>query len=344
MSVPQAKTSSMRLVVTLAITCLVSGAVLAAVYGWMNPMIEARRLERVMSVGLQGIFPDANSFTELSLDELPAGVEEPVYEVYDASGNTLGIYFTGNSNGYGGPIRMAIGVDPDSASLVAVRVLEQSETPGLGDKVTQDDFLAQLVDKPLSDPFRIGDDVQGVTAATVSSRAVFDGASGMARNLLAALGVEVQVAAPPAPAADEQTAGGTAEPPFAQAIRKRLGDDVALEPADLWEIRTEDALVAVAAVVSKQGYAAPIEVLAIVDPANRTLLGLEVLQVNDTPGLGARVQEAGWLAQFEGKSIDDAFKVGQDIDGITMATISAQATADAAKQAAQTVLQLYSAD
>lgn len=42
--------------------------------------------------------------------------------------------------------------------------------------------------------------------------------------------------------------------------------------------------------------------------------------------------------------MDDAFKVGQDVDGITMATISAQATADAVKQAAETVLQLYAAD
>lgn len=344
MSVPQAKTSSMRLVVTLVITCLVSGGVLAAVYGWMNPMIEARRLERVMSVGLQGIFPDADSFKELSLDELPAGVEEPVYEVYGPSGKTLGIYFTGSSNGYGGPIRMAVGVDPETASLVAVRVLEQSETPGLGDKILQDDFLSQLADKPLSDPFRIGDDVQGITAATVSSRAVFNGASGMARDLLAVLGVEVQVATAPEPAPAVESEAGAAEPEFAGAIRDLLGDDVALEPADLWEIRSGDDLVAVAAVASKQGYAAPIEVLAIVDPANRTLLGLEVLKVTDTPGLGTRVQEAGWLAQFEGKSIDDDFKVGQDVDGITMATISAQATADAAKQAAQTVLQLYAAD
>lgn len=344
MSVPQAKTSSMRLIVTLAITCLVSGAVLAAVYGWMNPMIEARRLERVMSVGLQGIFPDANSFKELTLDELPAGVEEPVYEVFDAAGQTLGIYFTGSSNGYGGPIRMAVGVHPETASLVAVRVLEQSETPGLGDKITQDDFLKQLAGKPLSDPFRIGDDVQGITAATVSSRAVFNGASGMARELLGVLGVEVEVAAVEETEQAEQGAGGVAEPEFAAAVRKKLGEDVAFEPADLWEIHGEDGLVAVAAVGSKQGYAAPIKVLAIVDPASRTLVGVEVLEVKDTPGLGTRVQEAGWLAQFEGKPVDDAFKVGQDVDGITMATISAQATADAVKQAAETVLQLYAAD
>src|SRR5690606_17994249 len=260
MSVPQAKTSSMRLIVTLAITCLVSGAVLAAVYGWMNPMIEARRLERVMSVGLQGIFPDANSFKELTLDELPAGVEEPVYEVYDAAGKTLGIYFTGSSNGYGGPIRMAVGVHPETASLVAVRALEQSETPGLGDKSTQDDFLKQLAGKPLSDAFRSGDDVQGITAATVSSRAVFNGASGMARELLGVLGVEVEVAAVEETEQAEQGAGGVAEPEFAAAVRKKLGEDVAFEPADLWEIHGEDGLVAVAAVGSKQGYAAPIKV------------------------------------------------------------------------------------
>lgn len=340
MSVPQAKTQSMRLVVTLLITCLVSGAVLAAVYGWMNPMIEARRLEQVMSVGLQGIFPDVHSFKELELEELPDGVEEPLYEVYDAAGNKLGIYFTGSSNGYGGPVRMAVGVNTETGTLVAVKVLEQSETPGLGDKITEESFLKQLNDKPLSDAFRIGSDVQGITAATVSSRAVFNGVSTMAREVLDLMGVEVKVEAAPEPA-EEVAAGAPAEPAFAGAIRTLLGDDVTLEPAGVWEVHGDEGLVGVAAVASKQGYSAPIEVLAIVDPATKSLLGLQILDVKDTPGLGTRIQEPGWLAQFAGKSIDDEFKVGKDVDGITMATISAQAAADAAKQAAQTVMQLY---
>lgn len=345
MSVPQAKTQSMRLVMTLLITCLVSGAVLAAVYGWMNPMIEARKLERVKSVGLQGIFPDVDTFKEVEMAELPAGVEAPVYEVFDAAGKKLGIWFTGNSNGYGGAIRMAIGVNPDNAAVIGVRVLEQSETPGLGDKITEQSFLDQLTDKALSDAFAIGSDVQGITAATVSSRAVFNGVANMARGVLDVMGVEVKVEAAPAaaPADDPPVAAAAGEPEFADKIRSLMDDDeVAFESADLWEVRSGDALVGVAMVASKQGYAAPIKVLAIVDPATQTLVGAEVLEVNDTPGLGTQVQNPSFLDQFKGKSTADAFQIGGDLDGLTMATISAQATADAVKQAAETVVQLYS--
>ena len=73
----------------------------------------------------------------------------------------------------------------------------------------------------MSDPFRIGDDVQGITAATVSSRAVLT-ALGMARELLGVLGVEVEVAAVEETEQAEQGAGGVAEPEFAAAVRKKL--------------------------------------------------------------------------------------------------------------------------
>lgn len=339
MSVPQAKTQTMRLVLTLAITCVVAGALLAAVYGWMNPMIEARKLERVKSVGLQGIFPEADSFEEVAL-ELPAGVQAPVYRVFDKSGKELGLWFQGKNKGYGGDITMAIGVDTKSASVVAVRVMEQNETAGLGSRITEDTFLAQFNGKPLSDRFALGADVSGITGATVSSRAVSDGVARMAREVLAAVGVEVQVTQAPEPAAEP--AAAASEPAFAGAVRGMLGDDVVFEPAGMWEIRDGDALVGVAMVTRKRGYAADIEVLTVVDPATGTVKGIQVLKQSETPGIGTQVTQPTFTAQFAGKSAGDPFKVGEDIDGATFATVSSQAVADAVKQAAETIVRLYS--
>lgn len=338
MSVPQAKTQTMRLVITLVVTCVVSGGLLAAAYGWMGPMIEARKLEAVRSVGLDGIFPDAQNFNELEIANVPNGVEEPILEVSDGAGNVLGIWFTGSSMGFGGPVRMAIGVNADDASLVGVRVLEHSETPGLGSPIEELDFLEQLEGKPLSDAFAIGRDVSGLTGATVSARAVFDGASGMARSVLAELGFDIEVAAP----APEPVAAAPAGPAYAETIHNMVGEDVTLEAADLWEVRSDDELIGVATVVTIRGYAGPIEVLAIVDPATESLVGVHVLKEGETPGLGSEIKRPHFLDQFVGKTIADAFTVGQDVDGLTMATISAQAVSDAAKQAIQLVTQLYS--
>lgn len=342
MSVPQAKSQSMRLVMTLVITCLVSGAVLAAVYGWMNPMIEARKLEQVKSVGLQGIFPDVDTFTEVELAKLPAGVEAPVYKVFDKSGKELGIWFTGRSKGYGGDVRMAIGVNPDNATLVGVRVLEQNETAGLGSRITEESFLEQLAGKALSDPFKIGSDLNGITAATISSRAVFDGASEMGRGVLEAMGISIEVAAAPAAPAEEPAAPSAGGDEFAEAIRSIVGDDAAVQSKGLWEIREGDTLVGVGMITAKPGFAGDIEVLTVVDPATGAIKGVRVLHEQETPGLGTEVRKPFFVDQFIGKTAEDALTVGDDLDGITMATISSQAVADAVREATETILQLYS--
>lgn len=338
MSVPQAKNQTMQLVVTLVITCVLAGGMLAAVYGWMGPKIEARRMEAVRSVGLEGIFPDATTFKELELAELPAGVEEPILEVSNSAGKVLGIWFAGSGKGFGGPVRMAMGVNATDGSLIGVRVLEHQETPGLGSPIEEMKFLDQLSGKSLSDAFKIGADVSGLTGATVSSRAVFDGASRMARDVLAGLGVEIQVAAAPAAAEPVAPAG----PAYADKIQAIVGDDVSFEAADLWEVRQDSSLVGVATVVTVNGFGGPIDVLAVVDPKTATVVGVKVLREGETPGLGSEIAQPYFLNQFVGKSGGDSFKVGQDVDGLTMATISAQAVADAAKQAIQIITQLYS--
>lgn len=343
MSVPLAKKETVRLTLTLVITCLISGALLAAVYGWMGPVIEARRTEQVRSVGLDGIFPDADTLNELTLNNVPDGVEEPIYEVVDAAGEVLGIWFTGTSRGFGGPVRMAIGINSENASVVGARVLEHEETPGLGSPIEEMDFLDQLTNKSLSDPFEIGNDVSGLTAATVSSRAVFDGVSNLGRDVLAELGIEIDET----DSAEDDTQQVVAEEPqviepdYASTIRDMFGEHIAFAPADVWRVEDDGELIGIATVQTEQGYRHPIEVMVVVDPNAQEVAGISVLRENETPGLGGEVSQPKFLDQFIGKSMHDAFHVGADVDGLTMATTSSQAVADAAKAASQVIVQLY---
>jgi len=53
-----------------------------------------------------------------------------------------------------------------------VYVLEHSETPGLGSLITSKDFTNQFINKNLKDPFIVKEDVQAITGATISSRAI----------------------------------------------------------------------------------------------------------------------------------------------------------------------------
>lgn len=81
--------------------------------------------------------------------------------------------------GYGGHIGVLIAVDPAGA-LLKVAVTSQSETPGLGDRVTGNDFLSQFTGKKIEN-MRIstatGDGgIDAITASTISSRAVTEDA------------------------------------------------------------------------------------------------------------------------------------------------------------------------
>lgn len=92
------------------------------------------------------------------------------------------------TEGYGGTIQMMVGVDYAGA-VRGVKIVTMSETPGLGSKTGSDDFLAQYASA--TPPFTVGGNIDAVSGATVSSRAVTAGVNkalelGISLNTIAA--------------------------------------------------------------------------------------------------------------------------------------------------------------
>ena len=83
---------------------------------------------------------------------------------------------TATKNGFSGMIKMMVGFD-NNGTILNVEVLEQSETPGLGAKMTEEGnpILASIKGKEASKTKltvkKDGGDVDALTAATISSRA-----------------------------------------------------------------------------------------------------------------------------------------------------------------------------
>ncbi len=57
--------------------------------------------------------------------------------------------------------------------------------------------------------------------------------------------------------------------------------------------------------------------------ADRSIMGVSITSLSETPGLGARVQDAAYLSGYAGKSGE--VTLGEDVDGISGATISSRA-------------------
>ncbi len=82
------------------------------------------------------------------------------------------------------------------------------------------------------------------------------------------------------------------------------------------------------------GYGGPIDILVGLGP-DHTLRGIRIISQQETPGLGARIVETGFLDQYVGLAVDDLAlrKDGGSVDAITGATISSTAVTDRLREA-----------
>ena len=97
---------------------------------------------------------------------------EHSYNIAMKGDEIKGYIFTVSKNGYGGAVTVMTGIDLDG-KVIAIEVLDASnETPGLGQNVTKSTFWEQFKGK--TEGITVGGDIDGVTGATISSRAVAD--------------------------------------------------------------------------------------------------------------------------------------------------------------------------
>ncbi len=139
---------------------------------------------------LRSLFPSAATFS-------PKEGDPPHFSAYSADqpgGKALlGLAFWTTElepleRGYDGPIKILVGMDTKGI-LTGVVVADHREPYGYF-SVEPPAFAAQFVGKSIRDPFRVGDDVDAVSRATITmtsaARAIRNSARRVARQLLVA--------------------------------------------------------------------------------------------------------------------------------------------------------------
>lgn len=118
----------------------------------------------------KAVLPEAATFEERTA---PEGLDA-VYAGLDTSGAVVGLTGTITTSGYGGPIEITVGIGLDGAITgVSIGGSAFAETAGLGARVKEAWFGAQYIGK--SAPVTLakdGGEIDAVTSATISSRAV----------------------------------------------------------------------------------------------------------------------------------------------------------------------------
>jgi len=162
----------------LMLITAIAATALAGIYNVTKPRIEAQKalqMDRALTVALPGIPREAIFSVEKD--------EQVLYYVgYKTPEKTdlVGYAFVAYGPGYSSVIETMVGVD-SLGSILGMKVLSQVETPGLGTKVEEikygeDDpwFTRQFITKSASavKVDKDGGDIQSVTGATISSRAL----------------------------------------------------------------------------------------------------------------------------------------------------------------------------
>lgn len=164
----------------LCIITLSAALLLAAVNGLTEKKI-AEASNKASQDAMKSIFAAADGFEKLT---------DTIYEC-KASGEAIGYCVTVEENGFGGKIKMIVGLTAEN-KVEGIEVLEHSETPGLGAKSTSAEFKNQFRGKNAELSVVKGktdseDEVSAITGATITSRAVANGVHDASEQLKKAL-------------------------------------------------------------------------------------------------------------------------------------------------------------
>lgn len=129
------------------------------------------------------VYPGAGEIKDESakyLAEAIAGLSQ-INVVYDA-GVPVGVIYTVAAQGYNGLVRTLVAFDTNTKMVTGVKVLEQKETPGLGNNSTKAWFVERFQTKGVAKELEVtklkpkqDNEIQAITSATITTTAVVDG-------------------------------------------------------------------------------------------------------------------------------------------------------------------------
>jgi len=149
----------------LALICIVAAGLLAVVNKLTGPKILAAAQSEEQAA-LKEIMPLAAKFSAV---RSATDKEILYYKAFDNQEKLMGFVFKARGKGYSSVIETLAGIFLDE-KISAIKILSLNETPGLGMRVTEDKFISQFKNQ---DALSLSD-VQAITGATISSRAVIN--------------------------------------------------------------------------------------------------------------------------------------------------------------------------
>lgn len=185
----QVEVQSRRLLATLGTAGALAGLLIVFVYQATQPAIQAHKA-LVLRLAVMEVLKAPHRYDTLYVNEgaltlrLPAGVGardlEMVFLGYREDGSRVGFAISGAEPGFQDVIELIFAYDPETRTVLGMKVLASRETPGLGDKIEKDTEFVSEFDGPEVPLLGVksarasgaANEVDMITGATISSRTV----------------------------------------------------------------------------------------------------------------------------------------------------------------------------
>jgi electron transport complex protein RnfG len=162
-----------RMIVVLTSIGAVSGLVLSAIYGVTKAPIEYQTIKFVKEPAVKKVLTGYDNDPILDRTTITVGTDErgkPIeLVVFPAkkNGQTFAVAIEGKGKGFHGTIGVMVGVSK-AGEITDIGITSQSETPGIGSRITEESFTSRFKGKPITGEIQ----VDGISGATYSSKGV----------------------------------------------------------------------------------------------------------------------------------------------------------------------------
>lgn len=283
---------------TLMLICIIVAGIVAFVYNATKEQIAMNNAVNAEDLAL--VMPESDALVDLTTE---FEEHEIITEIYKATKGeeVVGYVYKMIIAGYKPGLGTLVGID-NEGNVIAAKVTQSSETPGLGALVAEDAFISQFTGKETSSSFLVvkstpasENEIQAVSGATISSGAVATSINEAVKfhkeNIL---GEEV------------------AEAPVAEPTIENMnltGDEMNEIDGEYktFEVKTAGEVTGYIVYADNPGYYAesPIMVAVAFDKLTRTITNIMIIEQSETPGLGDVILQDEFAQMFQNKPSEE---------------------------------------
>ncbi len=273
---------------------------------------------------LKVILPGADTIKDSPKE--PSGIVKQILEAYNGS-ELVGYVLKVTPKGFHGDIDMMVAINKEGKQT-GIKVIAQSETPGVGSKIEQPIFQDKFKDKAIDKPLKVvktsaaqPNEVEGISGATISSNAVATGANEAIKFYKTNIKGE---------AAEEDNK--TINLKALKIDGDKLGEAEALKNDTVIavnKVMKGDKVSGYVITAKGKGAYSDLTVATAIDIDKKVVTGIQVLDHNETPGIGDVVIEEDFTSRFSNKSAEDKVSV----EAISGSTLSSKGVMEAVNKA-----------